>query len=102
MTVTKNTDGDSARLILDGRLDTNAANEFEKALTEVATPNLKTLVIDMEGCSYMASSGLRVIANAQKFMDKVEGELTITNVCEDIMDIFDMTGLSELLAIEPL
>lgn len=102
MTITKKTDGNSARLILDGRLDTNAAVEFEKALTEVATPNLKDLVIDMIGCGYMASSGLRVIANAQKYMDKCEGSLTITNVCEDIMEVFDMTGLTDLLKIEQI
>lgn len=48
----------------------------------------------------MASSGLRVVVNAQKGMDANQGTLVFRNVPGDVMEVFDMTGLVDLLTFE--
>ena len=89
MEVSKKVDGNSAEVSIKGRLDTNAAVEVEKSL-----------VIDLLDCGYMASSGLRIVVKAQKVMDANQGTLVLKNVCGDVMEVFDMTGLAELLTFE--
>ena len=57
------------------------------------------LVLDMKGVEYISSAGLRVLLVAQKKMGKI-GTLTLTDVCDAVMDIFEMTGFSDILVIE--
>ena len=100
MEIAKKLEGDSAEIILKGRLDTKSAPEVEKEVKSLLTPDLKKLVIDMLDCGYLASSGLRIVVSAQKSMDANQGSLILKNVCGDVMEVFDMTGLSDLLTFE--
>ena len=47
---------------------------------------------------YISSAGLRVLLSAQKVMNK-QGEMTLTNVSETVMEIFEVTGFSDILTI---
>ena len=47
----------------------------------------------------MSSAGLRVLLSAQKVMNK-QGEMIIRNVKPEIMEIFDVTGFTDILNIE--
>ena len=49
--------------------------------------------------SQLPSAGLRVLLSAQKIMGK-QGEMKVTHVGETIMEIFEVTGFSDILAIE--
>ena len=60
---------------------------------------MKDLVIDIKGLQYISSAGLRVLLGAQKKMQKV-GSMKVTNVCEEIMEVFEMTGFTDILTIE--
>ena len=53
----------------------------------------------MEKLDYISSAGLRVLLSMQKVMNK-QGKMTITNVCSNVMDIFEVTGFSDILDIE--
>jgi anti-sigma B factor antagonist len=53
----------------------------------------------MAGLEYISSAGLRVVLSAHKTMMNCEG-LVIKNVNEEIKDIFDITGFSDILNIE--
>ena len=48
---------------------------------------------------YISSAGLRVLLGAQKKMQKI-GSMKVLNVCEEIMEIFEMTGFVDILVIE--
>ena len=48
----------------------------------------------------MSSSGLRVILLAQKQIKAKGGSLVVSNVNEYIMEIFDITGFSNILTIK--
>ena len=47
----------------------------------------------------MSSAGLRVLLSAQKIMNK-QGEMTVRNVNDDVMEVFEVTGFVDLLNIE--
>ena len=57
------------------------------------------LVIDMAALEYISSAGLRVLLSAQKIMNK-QGEMKVVHVNETIMEIFEVTGFSDILTIE--
>ena len=57
------------------------------------------LIFDFSGLEYLSSAGLRVLLSAQKVMNR-QGEMKIKNVNSVIMDIFEITGFTEILTIE--
>ena len=81
---------------LDGRLDTVTAPEFEASLWEHYNGK-DTIIIDCEKMSYISSAGLRVLLAAQK---KTKGMMKLINVCELVMEVFEMTGFTDVLVIE--
>ncbi len=98
MTIEKVLNGESAKIVVVGRLDTQTAPELEKEV-DVITANLKELVFDMAGLEYVSSAGLRVILKAQKIMN-TKGSMKLTNVNDSIMEVFDITGFLDILTIE--
>ena len=85
-------------VVLDGRLDTTTAPELESFLSN-NYDGTGSIVIDCEKLSYISSAGLRVLLAAQKKMQKI-GTMKLVNVCEDVMEIFEMTGFADILVIE--
>ena len=81
---------------LDGRLDTTTAPDLEKFLEENHKDG-EALVFDCKKLSYISSTGLRVLLTAQK---KTNGAMKLTNVCELVMEVFEMTGFADILVIE--
>ncbi len=97
MTITKNKDGEKLTLALNGRLDTVSSPLLETALKEDAD-GISELELDFSELAYISSAGLRVLLSAQKAMAG-KGSMTIRNVCPDIMEIFEITGFSDILTI---
>ena len=81
-----------------GRLDTTSAPALEKAINE-DIGDAKNLVLDLKGVQYISSAGLRVLLGAQKKMQKI-GTMKVTNVCEAVMEVLEMTGFADILVIE--
>ena len=81
-----------------GRLDTITAPALDKTINE-DIGNTKNLVLDVKGMEYISSAGLRVLLGAQKKMQKI-GSMKVVNVCEEVMDVFEMTGFADILTIE--
>jgi anti-sigma B factor antagonist len=82
---------------LAGRLDTITAPDLDKTINE-DIKGTKNLVIDLKDIEYVSSAGLRVILAAQKKMDKV-GAMKVTNVCQEVMEVFELTGFTDILVI---
>ena len=98
MEIVKNRQGNKLEVALEGRLDTVSAPEFE-AVVRGELGGVELFVLDLANLKYTSSAGLRTILLAQKAMNK-QGKLILKNVVEEVMDVFDMTGLSDLLTIE--
>ena len=85
------------RIALEGRLDTNTAPQLEAEL-KTSLSGITELELDFSGLEYISSAGLRVLLAAQKTMSR-QGKMTIRNVNETIMEVFEITGFVEILTI---
>ena len=81
-----------------GRLDTTTAPALDKTINE-DIEDVKNLVLNVKGLEYISSAGLRVLLGAQKKMQKI-GTMKLTNVCEEVMEVFQITGFTDILTIE--
>lgn len=83
---------------LEGRLDTMTAPELEQTL-KTALEGVEELTFDFEKLDYISSAGLRVLLAAQKTMNN-QGSMKVKNANEIILEIFEVTGFSDILTIE--
>ena len=83
---------------LEGRLDTTTSPMLEEEL-KAFVPDLKELIFDFKQLEYISSAGLRVLLSAQKVMQK-QGSMKLINVREEVNEIFEVTGFSDILTIE--
>ena len=97
MTINKAAEGQKLTITLEVRLDTTTSPDLEKEL-QSSLSDVTELVINISGLEYISSAGLRVLLSAQKIMNK-QGEMSVTGVTEDIMEIFEVTGFSDILNI---
>ena len=81
-----------------GRLDTITAPALDKTINE-DIGDTKNLVLDGKGMEYISSAGLRVLLSAQKKMQKI-GSMKVVGVCDEVMEVFEMTGFADILVIE--
>ena len=98
MTITKTRDGATLTLALTGRLDAVSAAELGKQV-ESLEADITKLVLDFAGVEYISSAGLRIILLAQKKMNR-QGVMLLRHVGEPVMEVFTMTGFSDILVIE--
>ena len=98
VTINKTLDGNELTIALEGRLDTMTSPELEAEL-KGSLDGVTTLTMDLAGLEYISSAGLRVLLSAQKIMNK-QGVMKLTNVCETIMEILEVTGFTDILMIE--
>ena len=98
MEINKIVDDKKCTIELTGRLDTLTSPQLEETLKEVPE-DVTELVLDLKELEYVSSAGLRVFLNAQKGMTD-KGTMTLKNVNDEIMEVLEMTGFTQILTIE--
>ena len=98
MTVNKTKEANKLTAAIEGRVDTTTAPVLENELKE-SLDGVEELIFDFQGVDYISSAGLRVLLSAQKTMNK-QGNMKLTNVRSEIMEIFEVTGFTDILTIE--
>ena len=98
MTINKTKNDSTLTVAVEGRLDTTTAPNLEAELKS-SLDGITVLIFDFSNLEYGSSAGLRVLLSAQKIMNK-QGKMVIRNVGEAIMEIFEVTGFSDILTIE--
>ena len=98
LNITKTIENGQGTLTLEGRLDTMSAPELEQVMRDTL-PGLAALELDFTKLDYISSAGLRVLLSAQKQMNK-QGSMTLRNVNDTILEIFEVTGFTDILTIE--
>ena len=98
MTIEIKRNSEETVIKLAGRLDTTTAPALDKTIGE-DIGDTKNLILDIKGLEYISSAGLRVLLAAQKKMQKL-GSMKVINVCEAVMEVFEMTGFADILVIE--
>ena len=98
LNIVKTIENEKVQIALEGRLDTTTAPELEAEL-KGSLAGATSLTLDLEKLEYISSAGLRVLLAAQKIMNQ-QGEMKVVHVGETIMEIFEVTGFSDILTIE--
>lgn len=98
MNINKTVNASELVIALEGRLDTTTAPELEAEIKD-SIEGITDLVFDLEKLDYISSAGLRVLLSAQKIMSK-QGSMKLKNVGEVVMEVFEVTGFSDILTIE--
>ena len=98
MTIEIKRNAEETIIELVGRLDTTTAPALDKTISD-DIGDTKSLVLDVKGLEYISSAGLRVLLSAQKKMQKI-GSMKVSNVREEVMEVFEMTGFADILTIE--
>lgn len=93
--VDRGTDGE---LIMSGDLDTKTSRDADQLFDQMAD-RFTNITLNMKDLDYVSSAGLRAIRNLYIKLNQKQGKLTITNVNENVMEVFEMTGLAGLLNI---
>ena len=98
MTIEIKRNAEETIIELAGRLDTTTAPALDKTINEDIA-DTQNLVLDVKRLEYISSAGLRVLLSAQKKLQKI-GSMKVKNVCESVMEVFEMTGFADILTIE--
>ncbi len=85
------------RLTLKGELDISTVETFRTAIEQVIDSGPKLLVLELEELTFMDSSGISVMVLATKHIDQVE----LRHASDIIRRVIDVTGLSEILRVDP-
>jgi anti-sigma B factor antagonist len=98
MTIQIKRNADVTTIELAGRLDTTTAPSLDSTISN-DLDGTKNLILDFKSLEYISSAGLRVLLGAQKKMQKI-GSMKLRNVCQEVMEVFEMTGFADILVIE--
>lgn len=92
-------DGNVYTGYLTGRLDTESAGQFEKAIKPLLAKADKEIIIDCAKLEYVSSAGLRQLLALRKAVAAKGGKFTMVNVSYYIESVLKMTGMMSLFEI---
>jgi uncharacterized protein (TIGR02172 family) len=84
-------------LRLAGRLDHETCDLLAAAIDRAADDSI---ALDMSGCEYVSSAGLRVLLVAHQNLTRRGHRLSLLNVTPLVFSVFDVTGLNQILRLE--
>ncbi|MCI8492068.1 MULTISPECIES: STAS domain-containing protein [Anaerotruncus] len=100
MTINRTSQDGMTVFVLAGRLDTATSPQLHDVLLP-AFDGACDILLDFTGLNYVSSAGLRVLLAAQKQSKAAGVCMRLRGVCGEIMEVFDMTGFSDILNIIP-
>lgn len=85
--------------VLNGRLDTTNAAQFQEDIAPLMADPNPDIEIDCAGMDYTSSQGLRLFLMLQKAVSSKGGKLVMTNMKPQVKEVFDITGFSNIIKI---
>ena len=98
MEIKKSLNGNRLTVAVSGRLDTTTAPDLEREL-KASLGSIDKLTLDFTDLAYISSAGLRVMLSAEREMSR-KGGMTVKGVNDDVMEVLDVTGFSDILTFE--
>lgn len=88
-------------IILTGEIDHHRAKQYIQTISakiEAYTPRI--CVLDFQDVTFMDSSGIAVVINALRQMNKIEGKLILCSIQNQPRKVFRTSGLDKLVEIK--
>lgn len=89
----------TAVLIPTGELDLSSAPELEAELERAWQSQVEVVIVDLRAVSFMDSTGLRVITNANRKAQANDLQFAVVDGNNQVRKLFDLTGLSEIVTV---
>jgi anti-sigma B factor antagonist len=84
---------------LNGRLDSNTSQGFEKKIFDAISDGSKNMIVDFKDLDYISSAGLRVILKATKALNREEGKIMLCSMQDYVREVFEIAGFDSFLPI---
>ena len=81
-----------------GELDHHSAEEVRVKIDDrISRENIRKLVLDFSGVTFMDSSGIGVIIGRYKKISMRSGEVNIISVSKSIKRVFELSGIFKII-----
>jgi anti-sigma B factor antagonist len=84
---------------LNGRLDSNTSQGFEKKIFQAISDGSKNMIVDFRDLDYISSAGLRVILKATKAIKREDGRIMLCSMQDYVKEVFEIAGFDSFLSI---
>jgi anti-sigma B factor antagonist len=92
---------DCAVLQVSGEVDAYTAPMLREQIRELTAKGVVHLIADLSQVDFLDSTGLGVLVGGLKRLREAGGSLTLVIVAPRILRLFQITGLTKVLAIQP-
>ena len=99
MEITITQDGNTATLVLDGKLSVATSPDLDAAINGLPESTCN-FVIDLSKLDYISSAGLRVLVSTEKTAGQRGGSMLLLHPNDEVSEVFDMTGLADVFTIQ--
>ena len=86
-------------VFISGRIDSKNSKDVQNALMNIGD-RFDNVTLNLTDLKYISSAGLRAVKNLYIKLRGKGGELFITNPAPFVLQVFEMTGFSEMLNIQ--
>lgn len=97
LTVAVARDGDEHTVTVAGELDVATAERVEQALMEAEAGDARAIVLDLSGLTFMDSTGVRLLVNANTRARTDDCRLTLVRGPAAVQRVMELSGVDELL-----
>ncbi len=91
--------GQVALLSIEGEVDMYSSPEARKAIMELVKQKIPKLIVDLQGVSYMDSSGVATLIEGLQMCHKYNGKLLIAGLRDNVREVFELTRLDKIFQI---
>jgi anti-sigma B factor antagonist len=93
-------DSEGGVLTLEGELDLETAPEVDRQLDRIHASQVKRVLIDLSGVTFMDSTGLTSIVRASRFAESNGHRLVLRQGPRQVQRLFELTGIENRLTFE--
>lgn len=88
-------------MYISGEVDIYTAPDLKKELLGLTLQQGNTVIVDLSNVNYMDSTGIGVFISALKSTKENDSQLKLVNLQSQVMRLFEITGLNEIIDIQP-
>ena len=89
----------AATVCVSGYLDFDNAPALKRSLLDPIEAGSSQLVVDLTDVDFIDSTAIGVLIGAQKRLQESGGSVAVVCTNENVRDIFDLVGLSEVVSL---
>lgn len=90
-----------AIIVVGGEVDYEVSPQLKARLMRVIKAGSRRLVVDLTDVTFIDSTAIGVLAGVVERLDEVEGSLSLVCTHEKVMQIFEITGLDNVVTMHP-